>query len=110
MRCDMAAFNHFYRNKLKQSMTYQIWNGYFKNVRAILDADPTGNEPLNVDETDEWWLDSEAYRNKNATKNLSKNSKLSMLMFLSFFEFLKIFNFSTIIFPPSTNYSTLSKP
>lgn len=73
IRYDLASFNHFYREKLKQSMTYQIWHGYFRNVRAILDADPTASSQLlNVDETDEWWLDSEAYRNKNATKNLSK--------------------------------------
>ena len=69
--CDMSSFNNYYRNKLKRSMTYQICNGYFKNVRAIIDSDPT-NDFIDINETDEWWVDNENFRNKNAAKNIGK--------------------------------------
>ncbi len=72
---DMATFNHYYRNKLKMSLTYQICNGYFKNVRAILDTDPS-YERIDVNETDEWWLDNEAFRRKSATANIGILSSL----------------------------------
>lgn len=62
---DMASFNHYYRQKLKRSITYQIYNGHFNNVRAILDSDPD-TDYMDVDETDEWWLDNEGYRQKSA--------------------------------------------
>jgi ankyrin repeat protein len=72
---DMASFNHYYRSKLKMSLTYQICNGYFKNVRAILDSDPSSDR-LDVNETDEWWVDNEAFRRKSATTNIGIVSSL----------------------------------
>lgn len=72
---DMASFNHYYRNKLKRSLTYNICHGYFKNIRAILDTDPH-NQFIDVNETDEWWVDNEAYRRKTATTNIGTVSTL----------------------------------
>ena len=72
---DMASFNHYYRQKLKRSLTYQLYNGHFNNIRAILDSDP-GPDYMNVNETDEWWLDNEGYRQKTAASkffNLYQN-------------------------------------
>ena len=70
-RSDMALFNHYYRNKLRLSLTYTIFHGYFNNVRAILDSS-TNEDYIDVNETDEWWLDNESFRRKSAVHGTKK--------------------------------------
>ena len=70
-RSDMALFNHYYRNKLRLSLTYTIFYGYFNNVRAILDSS-TDEDYIDVNETDEWWLDNESFRRKSAVHGTLK--------------------------------------
>jgi hypothetical protein len=87
---DLITVNAYYKNRLKNSLTYLIWHGFFEQSRYLIEeissktpTTPQGHvlskqnqlkkEVLN--ETDEWWLENPNINVFNLKKSSAKRAQ-----------------------------------
>lgn len=88
---DLISLNFYYKNKLKKSITYLIYSGYFDKIRELIEksknqknnddedynVNSLANDQVNLNETDEWWIDLPSSITK---KNVSPTNRFLSTM------------------------------
>ena len=65
---DLVSYNFLFRDKLKKSPTYLIYNGFFTNVRNLIEN--LDGSTFDVDETDSWRTDEPNLYNRDGSANV----------------------------------------